>query len=131
MNCPVCNEPMVVIEHRSIEIDYCLACGGIWLDADEIELLYQDAEACRAVLSIGSPTDRINEKKRRCPICKRRMCKEQTTGLASKIIFDRCPNGDGLWFDNGELISLLEQRELVNPQVEETLRFLREIFKPE
>ncbi len=39
MNCPVCKEPMIVLELDEVEIDHCISCGGIWLDAGELELL--------------------------------------------------------------------------------------------
>ena len=44
MNCPVCKNPMVVLELDQIEIDHCLHCGGIWLDAGELELLLETEE---------------------------------------------------------------------------------------
>ncbi len=43
MECPVCRETMVVIEYRSIELDYCVGCMGVWFDQGEIELLLDDA----------------------------------------------------------------------------------------
>ena len=42
MKCPVCKEPTIVLELDEIEIDYCTSCGGIWLDAGELDLLIED-----------------------------------------------------------------------------------------
>ena len=44
MNCPVCKEPMLVLELDKIEIDHCINCGGIWLDNGELELLLETKE---------------------------------------------------------------------------------------
>ena len=52
MRCPVCKEPMLIIEHEAVEVDCCAACGGIWLDAGELELLFGDAEACAVAHSV-------------------------------------------------------------------------------
>ncbi len=39
MDCPVCKNAMITLELQEVEIDYCIDCGGIWLDAGELELL--------------------------------------------------------------------------------------------
>ena len=44
MECMVCQEPMIVLELDDIEIDYCVICAGIWLDAGELELLLEDSK---------------------------------------------------------------------------------------
>ena len=31
MKCPVDKSVMMVLEHRRIELDYCLKCSGVWL----------------------------------------------------------------------------------------------------
>lgn len=36
MDCPVCRDAMVVFERDEVEIDHCLGCRGIWLDAGEL-----------------------------------------------------------------------------------------------
>ncbi len=107
MNCPRCeNEPLIAIEHDKVEVDYCAACHGVWLDAGELELLYGDADAARAFVFSGKP-EPAPEKARRCPECGKRMAKETTQG-ARPVVLDRCPKGDGLWFDRGELQAILQ-----------------------
>jgi len=107
MNCPVCKEPMIVLEYEAVEVDYCVGCEGVWLDAGEIELLFGDAAACAAFLTIGSPADAKGEKPRRCPICRAKMSKEATES-DPPILFDHCPRGDGMWFDKGELTHVIQ-----------------------
>ena len=35
---------MITLELEDVEIDHCLDCGGIWLDAGELELLLDEPE---------------------------------------------------------------------------------------
>ncbi|MFM0355865.1 zf-TFIIB domain-containing protein [Paraburkholderia nemoris] len=45
MKCPVCKTTdLLMTERRSIEIDYCPVCRGVWLDRGELDkLTVQDA----------------------------------------------------------------------------------------
>lgn len=45
MKCPVCKTTdLLMTERRAIEIDYCPACRGVWLDRGELDkLIAQDA----------------------------------------------------------------------------------------
>jgi uncharacterized protein len=45
MKCPVCKEhDLLIAERRSVEIDYCPSCRGVWLDRGELDkLIAQDA----------------------------------------------------------------------------------------
>ena len=35
MQCPVCNRPMISLELHEVEVDHCVACGGVWLDSGD------------------------------------------------------------------------------------------------
>ena len=50
MDCPVCKNAMITLELEDVEIDHCLDCGGIWLDAGELELLLDEPEKARSLL---------------------------------------------------------------------------------
>lgn len=39
MRCPKCGSQLTEIAHRDQRVDRCDACGGIWLDAGELEAL--------------------------------------------------------------------------------------------
>jgi Zn-finger nucleic acid-binding protein len=107
--CPGCGAPLIIFELHGVEVDYCPACGGTWLDAGELEQI--------AAVS-GAPTARLAEAlrrareggkgQRRCPRCRRRMRALQV-GEAAPVTLDRCPAGHGLWFDRGELESVIRQ----------------------
>jgi len=109
LRCPVCDKKdMVVLELEGIEVDHCLDCGGVWLDAGEAELLVgpagQDGLLHRLLHDV---TAQPREKKRPCPICGKRMIKTAFGELEPPLILDRCPSGHGIWFDAGELHRLL------------------------
>ncbi len=134
MICPVCKSDMIVVEHRQIELDYCPSCQGVWFDSGELELLLEsaglDSPALLAGLA-GSAEASSKEKKRRCPICLRKM-KKTVIGKEPEILLDVCSRGDGIWFDGGELAQLVEQLagktiEKTNPH-QEVLAFLHEVF---
>ncbi|MFC1934835.1 zf-TFIIB domain-containing protein [Chloroflexota bacterium] len=100
MICPTCRNIMIVVEHEQIELDYCTVCSGVWFDSGELELMLE------RILSL--PVAATTEKKRKCPICRRKM-KKVLVGEAPEILIDACPAGDGLWFDGGEVIQLIPQ----------------------
>lgn len=41
MNCPNCNEVLVMTERQGVEIDYCPKCRGIWLDRGELDKIIE------------------------------------------------------------------------------------------
>jgi Zn-finger nucleic acid-binding protein len=102
---------MVAYELEGVEIDRCLRCDGVWLDAGELEMVTEwagaDPGALAAALEASSRTKRS---KRRCPRCGRKM-RLVPVGLEGTLELDRCPIGHGLWFDRGELEKLIANFE--------------------
>jgi len=41
MKCPNCNQDLLMTERQGIEIDYCGACRGVWLDRGELDKFIQ------------------------------------------------------------------------------------------
>lgn len=107
MICPVCKEAMVVLELDQIEIDHCLSCGGIWLDAGELELLLETETDRLRLLSLLTEDNKVKEKSYPCPICSKKM-KKVFVGEERKILIDKCKKNHGLWLDKGELESVIE-----------------------
>ncbi len=110
MKCLVCNIDMIVVEHKKVELDYCTRCRGVWFDSGELELLLKimrTDKASQASLLALSETQ-SEEKKRKCPICGKKM-KKVPIGEEPKVLIDACPNKDGLWFDGGEVEQLINQ----------------------
>lgn len=44
MRCPKCGEPLKARSFQKVEIDQCTGCGGIWLDAGELEQVAEKDE---------------------------------------------------------------------------------------
>ncbi|MBN1787879.1 MAG: zf-TFIIB domain-containing protein [Sedimentisphaerales bacterium] len=107
MDCPLCKNPMVVLELDCVETDYCTDCGGIWLDAGELEMLFADSAQAGELVSSFKPAEGIAEKPCRCPICLKKMQKIIASSGDKPVIIDRCPKEHGLWFDRGELSQIL------------------------
>jgi len=58
MICPAgCDDRLVIAERRGIEIDYCPACRGVWLDRRELDKIIDCAAAQGSVPSIPSNRD--------------------------------------------------------------------------
>ena len=112
MDCPACKNAMITLELADVEIDYCTDCSGIWLDAGELELLLGDGDKTKKLLGSLTVADSCTERLRRCPICLKKM-KKIVVGHAEPALFlDKCPRGDGLWFDRGELQDIVSRAEL-------------------
>jgi len=117
---------MIILEYQDVEVDYCVACHGVWLDAGELELLFGDRALTDGFMTAGDDLRAAREAARRCPICEKKMAKH-TTGGEAPVLYDRCTRGDGLWFDAGELQAVLEHGSAA-PGGEEVSRWLREMF---
>ena len=122
MNCPACKNPMIILELNQVEIDYCNSCNGIWLDSGEPELIFSNSDQ-KNVSESFIPKSNHQEVGRRCPNCKKKM--EKVEFENSGIILDRCTNNHGLWFDNGELKSLLKTSADSNNKM---IDLLKEMF---
>ncbi len=129
MDCPVCKNAMITLELKEVEIDHCTECGGIWLDAGELELLLGEPGKAKQLLnSFRSSTD-SKEKPRRCPICDRKMQKIIVGTSKPTLLIDKCRRGDGLWFDKGELKDILDRAKLDKDS--KIQKFLAEMFSHE
>jgi len=125
MNCPACKNPMIVLEHEQVEIDHCTSCGGIWLDAGELELLFEGRHRSRGLIDSFEQVKSSKEQLRICPICLKKMHKIHA-GSDEPVIIDRCPKGHGLWFDKGELPQVFAKGCLDKDR--KIIKLLAEIF---
>lgn len=126
MQCPVCNEPMIVLEYAGVEVDFCTGCSGVWLDEGELELLLGLEAPEVAKLISGGEGVAGEEAKRRCPACDAVMVKE-VFGADPPIVYDRCPHNHGLFFDKGELTAIVDHmQEFAGGR--EISEFLRDVF---
>ena len=112
MNCPVCDNAMITLELEDVEIDYCTDCGGIWLDAGELEILLADPSSARQLLDSFAVDTNTTEQKRKCPICDRKMDKIMVGRTKPALLIDKCCKEHGLWFDKGELQDIFDRARL-------------------
>ncbi len=108
--CPHCNERMVERTYEGVQIDVCEKCGGVWLDTDELAQIVERREAKFSEgekafvkgegVSLPSRKELVGDV--HCPVCGVVMNKF-VYGVTSGIVIDRCPRGDGVWLDKGEL----------------------------
>ena len=126
MRCPSCSHPLIILELDDVEIDYCTKCEGIWLDSGELELLLEDSARKDKLLASFRPFSGNKEKKRKCPICSKKM-EKVLVDSEKKITLDRCENNCGLWFDKGELMDVIEIGSITEDN--KVIRLLQEMFE--
>ena len=123
MNCPVCNQPFIILELNQIEVDYCTSCHGAWLDEGELELLLQNSGKKDKLLDSFVIDKNSKENSVMCPICSKKMDK---IIYFDKITLDKCPHKHGLWFNKGELVAVVEMGSL--DKQNEIVKLLKEMF---
>lgn len=117
MQCPKCDVDTKTEKYEGVEIDRCPRCKGVWLDDGEIRQVIRErektftSEQIRAVVGDTLPV-KVDAPEEAdvypCPKCGENLEKHDLTG----IMLDRCPNHDGLWFDEGEIekVQILAER---------------------
>lgn len=104
--CPRDASPLISRDHAASNALACSACSGLWipksslagrLDPDAIRLLFH------------SPGGNLTNL--RCPIDRNHLWERNING----ILIDHCNSCGGLWFDAGELQSLLASVRFKHP----------------
>src|ERR1043166_1249392 len=105
--CPKCDEPLLVLSFRGVDLDFCNYCRGLWLDAGELRQILEKSgdepdDLLEALYSL--PGIVPSGKKHLCPRCDESLIEiaPQVAGGAP-VTLDRCPRGHGIWFDANEL----------------------------
>lgn len=125
MNCPSCSSELIAVERQEVEVDWCPRCHGLWFDGGELRLLGQTLGAAGQAPDFSDfsdlPAAASAEEHRRCPRCRGKMDKIKTGEGSAQTLVDRCPSGDGLWFDKGELGTVLGPMGPVVKFLQETI----------
>ena len=114
MDCLRCNSAMKKMLLDGVLIDKCETCKGVWLDANELEMLKYDDGKDKEGLVLELKSELMAEKRRLmttvglCP-----KCQEQSLVAfrRSGVELDQCPSCFGLFFDHGELQKVLEKEQ--------------------
>lgn len=104
MQCPSCRQPMIILEFREVELDYCPACEGCWLDTGELGLILRGKKDVPEDWNVTAE----KKTKRRCPRCNGRMREGLLPGTNVEV--DVCVKQHGLWLDEGELQAIAAAR---------------------
>lgn len=109
--CPACGKAMAGNRIGDLDVQACLACGGLWLDRAVFEQLGARRERQGAVLGalpvpLAPPAMALDPVRYRpCPGCGQRM-NRVNYAKRSGVILDVC-RAHGLWFDQDELHRVL------------------------
>lgn len=138
MICPNCKHDMIAIEYNNIELDHCINCKGVWFDSGELELFIESVnmEKPESLIKniINLPEMKAPpHKRRKCPICGQGMT--ETAMGEPELHVDVCQQGDGIWFDGGEVHQLIRQLKqkpsAKGSSQQQIVTFLGEVFKAE
>lgn len=119
---------MIVLEMDQVEVDHCSKCGGVWLDAEEMDLLLDGSEGREEIRRRATVESAASEDRRRCPICSKKMEKARITreGKETRILIDRCEKRHGTWLDGGELDAIVKLSSF--PEAHQIHNFLKSMF---
>lgn len=104
MHCPACDKPMIILEFKNVEMDFCPSCEGCWLDQGELGLILT------GTMDVPEEWKLTGEKKskRKCPRCTGKMRAGVLPGTDVEV--DVCARNHGLWLDQGELQAVCRER---------------------
>jgi Zn-finger nucleic acid-binding protein len=116
---------LIILELNQIEADYCTKCLVVWLGEGELELLLGDSQEKNNLFKSFIIDRKSKEKSVKCPICRKKMDKV-ICGKENKVILDKCNKRHGLWFNKGELETVIEIGSL--DKHNKIISLLREMF---
>lgn len=110
--CPGCGAEMRAVRVGTTSFHECPSCAGSWLVAEAFTQLCSTREERGAVAAMvgGDATHSVRTvgaavRYVACPVCKKTM-NRQNFGRRSGVVIDVC-KGHGVWFDHGELQSVV------------------------
>jgi uncharacterized protein len=113
-------EALDTIKHAAgVEIEQCLGCGGVYLDAGELQKIQSAAGRTKSNNLPPTPIERVYARGREraehpeglptltCPACSGEMA-SRDYGFGSEVTIDTCLECFGVWLDYSELDTLEE-----------------------
>jgi len=118
MKCPACFNELAEMQVGSVKVDVCEGgCGGIWLDAFELQQVDEEEEEAGArLLAIERDESIVVDlmRKRACPRCPDIKLQRHFFSAKRQVEVDQCPNCGGYWLDAGELAKIRAERSLTS-----------------
>lgn len=106
MKCPRCAKEMgAQIKGQGadvFEVDTCDTCGGIWLDAEELNKMDDNFFVAVEEITYSPAKTNESDKSLGCPRCSGPMDKVHPEEFDT-LVLDNCPTCKGFWLDAGEL----------------------------
>ena len=106
MNCPKCEtaslKPATV---RTVEVDRCSMCSGIWFDDTELSVLLGLNPSDLRPLDAGKENELLNRKQGQCPRDNSALLRVYSADNRA-VVIDTCLRCRGIWLDGGELPKL-------------------------
>ncbi|MGC4118672.1 MAG: zf-TFIIB domain-containing protein [Myxococcales bacterium] len=100
--CPACESALCAVRLAGVTVDGCETCGGVWMDAGEIQKLASWPAALEAVgRRFKGATVNLSLGKLGCPACGGELEPHEFPSLRG-IELDQCTTCRGLWLDAGE-----------------------------
>ena len=130
MKCPRCNVVLVGTEYEGVQVERCPQCRGFWIpgyrlteiiDKRERAFSLEEIKAYRQAHQSRAGLVHPADSKISCPECGGSM-QQNHYNYAQEVLIDRCPQGHGVWLDEGEV-------EHIQMAVEEEEDELRRVVK--
>ena len=114
MKCPACFNELTTTQIGSVSVDVCEGgCGGIWLDAFELQRVDEQHEEAGERLLAIQRDERIvvdHLRKRDCPRCLNIKLRRHFFSPKRLVEVDECANCGGYWLDAGELAKIRHEK---------------------
>jgi len=127
VNCPLCKVPLIAVERERIEVDICISCRGLWFDSGELQLLGEVLQIPLDPSVLTKGPCATSERPRDCPRCGKSMIKCEIPA-ARRVVVDRCPSDEGIWFDAQELGAFVDYSAREHGSTHPVATFLGETF---
>jgi Zn-finger nucleic acid-binding protein len=101
---------MEQVDMRIVMVDRCRACGGVWLDPSDLNVLLEQKSDALKPLYWKPDAPSTESAKGVCPCCdgEPQLAPMENPRVA-EMMTDQCLTCFGMWFDAGELQRLKEK----------------------
>jgi len=112
--CPNNCGDLTLSGYEGVEVDYCSACRGVWLDYGKLTQIVQNRERAWSPEKIRNVLSRLDghnappmpeERVLKCPNCSAQLDEVNYQGT-SNIVVNPCGDLHGVWLDAGEIASI-------------------------